>query len=145
MVFNVNSYINSGHFLHHALIKSVTCTSDFCSPACFCESFEPRSHLLTRFSMIVRVNVVLYRTVVVDSDWRFNKLSCSHLQSQSELYHTSWWYWHNSLWLWRWLPVYRTGCWNNNSPIQDYVHPDNRTQPTYLIFLLSIWFNVCRP
>ena len=68
MVFNVNSYINSGHFLHHALIKSVTCTSDFCSPACFCESFKPRSHLLTRFSMIVRVNVVLYRTVVVDSD-----------------------------------------------------------------------------
>ena len=37
--------------------------------------------------MIVRVNVVLNRTVVVDSDY------------------------------------------NNNSPIQDYVHPDDHTQP----------------
>ena len=34
--------------------------------------------------MIVRVNVVLNRTVV-DSDWRFDNL----LQSQSELYHVS--------------------------------------------------------
>ena len=32
------------------------------------------------------------RTVVVDSDWRFNNLCGSHLQSQSELYHVSWWY-----------------------------------------------------
>ena len=85
-------------FLHHF------CTSDFCSPACFCERFEPRSHFLSRLSMIVWVNVVLNRTVVVvDSDWRFDNLSSSHLQSQSELYHASWWYWHNSLWLWRWL------------------------------------------
>ena len=38
--------------------------------------------------MIVRVNVVLNRTAVVDSDY------------------------------------------NNNSPIQDYVHPDDHTQPT---------------
>ena len=35
---------------------------------CFCERFEPRSHFLSRLSMIVRVNVVLNRTVVVDSD-----------------------------------------------------------------------------
>ena len=128
-------------FLHHF------CTSDFCSPACFCERFEPRSHFLSRLSMIIRVNVVLNRAVVVDSDWRFDNLSSSHLQSQSELYHT--------------MPVdgidtthfdseddytaYRTGCRNNNSPIQVYVHPDNRTQLTYLMFLLSIWFNVCRP
>ena len=110
--------------------------------ACFCESFEPRGHFLSRLSMIVGVNVVLNRTVLVDSDWRFDNLSGSHLQSQSELYHASWWYWHNSLWLWRWL--YCTGCRNNNSPIQDYVHPDTRTQPTYLMFLLSIWLNVCR-
>ena len=40
----------------------------------------------------VRVNVVLNRTVVVDSDCRFNNLCGSHLQSQSELYHVSWWY-----------------------------------------------------
>ena len=46
----------------------------------------------SRLSLIVRVNVVLNRTVVVDSDWRFNNLYGSHLQSQSELYHVSWWY-----------------------------------------------------
>ena len=38
------------------------------------------------------MNVVLNRTVVVDSDWHFNNLCGSHLQSQSELYHVSWWY-----------------------------------------------------
>ena len=43
-------------------------------------------------SLIVRVNVVLNRTAVVDSDWRFDNLCGSHLQSQSELYHVSWWY-----------------------------------------------------
>ena len=37
--------------------------------------------------MIARVNVVLNRTIVVDSDGRFDNLSVSHLQSQSELYH----------------------------------------------------------
>ena len=42
--------------------------------------------------MNVRVNVVVNRTVVVDSDWRFDNLYGSHLQSQSELYHVSWWY-----------------------------------------------------
>ena len=35
---------------------------------------------------------VLNRTVVVDSDWRFDNLCGSHLQSQSELYRVSWWY-----------------------------------------------------
>ena len=33
----------------------------------FCERFEPRSHF-KRLSLTVRVNVVLNRTVVVDSD-----------------------------------------------------------------------------
>ena len=42
--------------------------------------------------LAVLVNVVLNRTVVVDSDWCFNNLCSSHLQSQSELYHVSWWY-----------------------------------------------------
>ena len=46
----------------------------------------------SRLSLIFRVNVVLNRTVVVDSDWRFDNLWGSHLQSQSELYHVSWWY-----------------------------------------------------
>ena len=45
-----------------------------------------------RLSLIVRVNVVLSRTAVVDSDWRFDNLYGSHLQSQSELHHVSWWY-----------------------------------------------------
>ena len=51
-----------------------------------------RSHFKSRLSLIVRVYVVLNRTVVVDSDWRFDNLCGSHLQSQSELYHVSWWY-----------------------------------------------------
>ena len=45
-----------------------------------------------RLSLIVPVNVVLNRTVVVDSDWRSDNLCGSHLQSQSELNHVSWWY-----------------------------------------------------
>ena len=32
-----------------------------------CKSFEPRGHFISRLSMIVRVNVVLNRTVVADS------------------------------------------------------------------------------
>ena len=57
-----------------------------------CERFEPRSHFKSRLSLIAWVNVVLNRTVVVHSDWSFNNLCGSHLQSQSELYHVSWWY-----------------------------------------------------
>jgi len=34
----------------------------------YCERFEPRSHFKSRLSLIVRVNVFLNRTVVVDSD-----------------------------------------------------------------------------
>ena len=57
-----------------------------------CEGFEPRSHFISRFSVIVRVNVVLKSTIVVDSDWHVDNLCGSHLQSQSELYHISWCY-----------------------------------------------------
>ena len=46
----------------------------------------------SRLTLIIQVNVIPNRTVVVDSDWRFDNLCCSHLQSQSELYHASWWY-----------------------------------------------------
>ena len=46
----------------------------------------------SRLSLIVRVNVVVNRTVVADSNWRFDNLCGSHLQSQSELHHVSWWY-----------------------------------------------------
>ena len=33
----------------------------------YCERFEPRNHFKSRVSLIVRLNVVLSRTVVVDS------------------------------------------------------------------------------
>ena len=49
-----------------------------------CERFEPRSHFKSRLSLIVRVNVVLNKTVVVDSDWRFDSLWGGHLQSQKK-------------------------------------------------------------
>ena len=39
--------------------------------------------------MIIQVNVVLNKTVVVDSDLRFDNLCGSHLQSQSEFRHVS--------------------------------------------------------
>ena len=61
----------------------------------FSERFEPRSHFKSfkcRLSLIVRVHVVLNRTVVIDSVWRFDNLCGSHLQSQSELYHVNWRY-----------------------------------------------------
>ena len=38
-------------------------------------------NLLSRLSKVVRVNVVLNRTVVVDRDLRFDNLCGSHLQS----------------------------------------------------------------
>ena len=45
----------------------------------YCERFEPKSHFKSRLSLIVQVNVVLNRTVVVDSDWRFDNLCGSRL------------------------------------------------------------------
>ena len=47
--------------------------------------FGETKTIISRLIMIVRVNVVLNRTVVVDSDLRFDKLFRSHLQSQYEL------------------------------------------------------------
>ena len=55
-------------------------------------NFATVNSVKSRLSLIVRVNVVLNRTVVVDSDWGFDNLCGSHLQSQSELYHVSRWY-----------------------------------------------------
>ena len=31
----------------------------------------------------------------------------------------------------RWVPLRTVVTVNNNSPIQDYVHPDDQTQPTF--------------
>ena len=47
--------------------------------------FGETKTIISRLIMIVRVNVVLNRTVVVDSDLRFDNLFRSHLQSQYEL------------------------------------------------------------
>ena len=41
---------------------------DYSKALTLCERSEPRSHFISRLSMIVRVNVILNRTVVVDSD-----------------------------------------------------------------------------
>ena len=54
-----------------------------------CERFEPRSHFISKLSMIVWVNVVLNR-IVVDSDWHFDNMCSSYRQSQTEFYHISW-------------------------------------------------------
>ena len=40
----------------------------FTSSSNYCERFEPRSHFISRLSMIVQVNLVLNRTIFVDSD-----------------------------------------------------------------------------
>ena len=45
-------------------------------------------YIISRLSLIDRVNIVLNRTVV-DSDGRFNYSCDSHLQSQNELQHVS--------------------------------------------------------
>ena len=67
--------------------------------------------------MIVRVNVVLNRTVVVDSDWHFDNLIrlTLTLKMTTATAHV----------------VVTSVTVNNNSPIQDYVQPDDQTQPTY--------------
>ena len=54
-------------------------------------------YILSKSSLIVWVHVGLYRTVV-DSDWRFNNLCGSHLQSQNELFHVSWRYSNSGYW-----------------------------------------------
>ena len=60
---------------------------------CIIFRFEPRNHFISSLSMIVRrMNVLILNRTVVDSDWLFDNLCGSHLQSQSELYLVSWWY-----------------------------------------------------
>ena len=81
-----------------------------------CERFEPRSRFIGRLSMIIQVKIVLNRTVAVDSDWRFNNLCVIQLtltlkMTTAQVVETS-------------VTVN-----NNNSPIQDYTHPENHIQP----------------
>ena len=70
-------------------------------------------YYISRLSMIVRVHVFQNKTVVGNSDWRFDNLCDGHFQSQSELYHVS---------------SNHQLTWYN---YVDYVHPDDHTQPTY--------------
>ena len=53
----------------------------------------PRARFKSRLSLMDWVNVILNRTVVVNSDWRFDNRRSSHLQRRMT--------WYNSLWLWR--------------------------------------------
>ena len=67
-----------------AMISIHSALCHFCQQhQMFCERFESRSHFKSGLILIVRVNVVLSKTVVVDGDWRFDNLCCSHLQSQN--------------------------------------------------------------
>ena len=68
------------------------CKRDLIKGSCKISRNLAKSGINSRLSLIVRVNVALNWTVVVDSDWRFDNLCSSHLQSQSELYHVSSWY-----------------------------------------------------
>ena len=63
------------------------------------------SHFISRSSMIIRVNIVLKRTVLTDVS-----TTCA-------------------------LVIFRVkvSVIVNNSPIQDYVQPDDCTQPTYVM------------
>ena len=67
-------------YFRSKLKRPVSTYSKSCLFYYSCERFEPGSHFKSRLSLIVRVNVVLNRTVVVDSDWRFDNLSGSYLQ-----------------------------------------------------------------
>ena len=78
-------------------------------------------NLLGRLSMVVRVNVVLNRTVVADSDLRFDNLCGSHLQSQRVTL---------TLKMTTAQAVETSVTVDKNNPIQDYIHPDDHTQPT---------------
>ena len=53
--------------------KMVYTSLSFCKHFLFkTERFEPRSHFISRLSMIVRVNIVLNRTVVADGVQSFS-------------------------------------------------------------------------
>ena len=63
------SRVRPARQLQIVLMKTQTQTIKFNFFFIFiCERFEPRSHFKSRLSLIVRVNVVLNRTVVVDSE-----------------------------------------------------------------------------
>ena len=74
----------------------------------YCEWFEPRSHFKSRLSLIVPS--IIPSTDVIQLTLTL-KMTTTHVVETS-------------------VTV------NINSPIQDYVHPDDQTQPTLLLLLL---------
>ena len=72
-------------------LQSTLCIRRFHSRGQLCELTGTKESVISRWSMIVSVIVVLNRTNV-DSDWHFDTLCGSHLQSQSESYHVSRWH-----------------------------------------------------
>ena len=82
----------------------------------YCEWFEPRSHFKSRLSLIVPS--IISSTDVI-------QLTLTLKMTTAQVVETS-------------VTV------NNNSPIQDYVHPDDQTQPTLLLLLLLLFRNFTR-
>ena len=100
----------------------------------FCERFKPRSHFIItgRLRMMVQMNVIVNRTVVVDSEYVFYRTGCrnvSHCQQQQSYsglrspglgrsYSTYLWFVLTIssqnlssddlrlLWTWKWYPLY---------------------------------------
>ena len=76
--------------------------TEFLCRSYFCSMSRSTSHNIiyimmyfkSKLRLIVRVNVVLNRTVFIDSDLRFDNLCGSHLQSQKM----------TTVQVWRWLP-----------------------------------------
>ena len=81
----------------------------------YCERFEPRSHF-KRLSLIVRVNVINNQSIIPSTD--VIQLTLTLKMTTVQVVETS-------------VTI------NINSPIQDYVHPDDQTQPIACILCLS--------
>ena len=78
-----------GHIRATRILKDLTHTEPRFQKEALGKSKMDYNSMKSRLNLIVRVNVVLNRTVDVDSDLCFDNLCGSHLQSQSELYHVS--------------------------------------------------------
>ena len=83
---------NAYSYIEWFYLNRETDTNKWCQIARGKQWIQSLWNYKSRLSLIVRVNVVLNSTVVVD----------------------------------------------NNSPIQDYVHPDDQTQPTFIIIVIVI-------
>ena len=78
-----------GHIRSTPILKDLARTEPRFQKEALGNSKMDYNSIKSRLNLIVRVNVVLNRTVVVDSDRCFDNPCGGHLQSQSELYHVS--------------------------------------------------------